>query len=83
MIHEGEKCCTSAEEKLPDYVHTTWNGGCKKVKNIQGLEILKDRKCYLMPDDDQKKDKNDRLLPQESQPGFQTMMELKKKLDKL
>ncbi|MEJ2043673.1 MAG: hypothetical protein P8X74_03750 [Reinekea sp.] len=52
IMVEGEKCVTEAEEKFPDYILTTWNGGGAKVKNIQGLEILKDRDGYLWPDDD-------------------------------
>lgn len=93
IIHEGEKCCdisgldkkdTNGEitnlAPLPDFTHTTWNGGGKKCRSVQGLEIFKGRDVYLLPDDDQKTDKHGELLPHEKQPGQKTMIDLKKRL---
>lgn len=52
IIHEGEKSIGDAEKKLPEFTHTAWNGGGKKYKNIQDLNILKDKEIFLLPDDD-------------------------------
>lgn len=81
LFHEGEKCCDYAENDLPDFVHVTWNGGGKKVKKVVGLDALKGRQCYILPDDDQKIDKKTgNLLPKEKQPGYQTALDLKNRL---
>lgn len=52
IIHEGEKYVDIAEEKLPQFTHTAWNGGGKKFGNIQALDILKGKEIFLLPDDD-------------------------------
>lgn len=52
IIHEGEKYVNIAEEKLPQFTHTAWNGGGKKFGNIQALDILKGKEIFLLPDDD-------------------------------
>lgn len=52
IIHEGEKYINIAEEKLPEFTHTAWNGGGKKYRNIQSLSILDDKEVFLLPDDD-------------------------------
>lgn len=81
LFHEGEKCCDYATNDLPDFVHVTWNGGGKKVKKVVGFDMLAGRKCYILPDDDQKIDKKTGdLLPKEKQPGYQTALDLKNRL---
>lgn len=85
LWHEGEKCVDIAEENLPEFIHLTWNGGGKKYGKIQGLdnEQLKERKHYILPDDDQQHHKaTGEILPKEDQPGYSTAVGLRNKIGK-
>lgn len=75
MIHEGAKCAKIAEEKLPGFIHTTWNGGGAKVKYVDFTPLGKSASIYIYPDDDQKKNKRP-----EQQPGIKTALEIQKKI---
>lgn len=84
LIHEGEKCADIGNKELDNFVSVSWNGGGKKWDLIEGLEILKGREVYLLPDDDQMRAASSReVFPPEEQPGIKTMLGLQKKLKKL
>ena len=83
IFHEGEKPTDVANESLTDFVHLSWNGGGKKWKKIQGLEVLKGREGFLLPDDDQMRSKATKeIMSPGDQPGIITMSGLGKRLKK-
>jgi hypothetical protein len=50
VIHEGAKCAEAAGV-ISGFIHTAYNGGGKKVHNVD-LTPLKGRVVYIYPDDD-------------------------------
>jgi hypothetical protein len=78
LIVEGAKAAEAAN-KLPGFVATTWNGGGKKCKQAD-WSILKDRKVFIYPDDDQKKNRSNELMAWYEQPGIATAFEIKEQL---
>ena len=65
----GEKCAEIVDEHLSgQFIPVTWNGGEKKVKEVD-FSPLKNRTVFCWPDDDVKHDKEGQLLPQGQQPG--------------
>jgi hypothetical protein len=54
VIHEGAKCARAAQEALPGFVHTAYNGGGKKLSGVD-LSPLRGRTVYIYPDDDRDK----------------------------
>jgi hypothetical protein len=78
LIVEGAKSAKAAEV-LTDFIPVTWNGGTNKVKYVD-WKPLKDRKIYIYPDDDQKKDKRKKPYPWHKQPGISAAIEIKSKL---
>jgi len=52
FIVEGEKAADAAQKLFPDYVVTTWPGGCKAVSKAN-WPILKGRKVSIWPDADE------------------------------
>jgi len=65
-IHEGPKCVFTASEQIPEFIHTGWNSGGKKLKLVD-YEPIRGRTVIIYPDDDA--------------PGRQTAIELKKILE--
>jgi hypothetical protein len=78
LVVEGAKAAEAAK-KIPGFIPTTWNGGCKKVK-LADWEQLADREIYIYPDDDQHRFDNGRRKPWHSQEGVAAALEIKKLL---
>ena len=70
LIHEGAKCAKIAEENLPGFIHTTWNGGGQKARYVDFTLLGTKAPIYIYPDDDQKRGRDGELLPPEKQPGI-------------
>jgi hypothetical protein len=86
MIHEGAKCADIAQEKMPEWVHLSWSGGSGKA-DLAKWSMLKDfEDIYILPDDDQKKYPENKLvnageiMPPEEQPGLKAALKIKDKL---
>ena len=52
MVHEGEKCANFGARYLPEYCHTTSQGGCGGAKKTD-WSPLKDKDVYIFPDNDE------------------------------
>ena len=68
LMVEGEKTADAGKEFFPEFITITWYGGCQQAKNVN-LSVLKNKKVYLIPDNDQ--------------PGYEAMELLRDKLLKL
>lgn len=78
LIVFGEKCAEIVDEHLSDqFIPVTWNGGEKKVKDVD-FSPIENRTVFCWPDDDVKHDKEGQLLPQDQQPGTITAEAIKK-----
>jgi hypothetical protein len=76
LIVEGCKAAHAAAA-LEEFIPVTWNGGGGKVAKAN-WSILKDRKVYIYPDDDQKKDpKTKKLLPEHLQAGMRAAFKIR------
>jgi len=82
MIHEGAKCAKIAEEKLPTFIHTTWNGGGAKAKQVFFAPLGTRAQIYIYPDDDQKKDNVGNMKSPPQQPGIKTGITVKQRIKK-
>lgn len=71
LIVFGEKCADVADS-LGQFIAVTWNGGEKKVNEVD-FGPLENRTVYVWPDDDQQKYVNGpdkgKMMPPEEQPG--------------
>lgn len=52
VIHEGAKCASMAQEKIPSFVHTAWSGGSHKA-GMADWSCLKGRDVIIYPDADE------------------------------
>ena len=80
IIHEGAKAAEAGKIALPECTHITWNGGAKKVKQIDWSSILTGSTVYLLPDDDHKTDRDGVELPKDKQPGYSAMLHIYQQL---
>lgn len=83
LITEGAKAADAATV-IPGFIPVAWNGGGKKCKQAD-WSLLKDRRVYIYPDDDQKcypedHPKAGEIKPPHEQPGIATALDIKKKL---
>lgn len=70
IIVEGCKTAAAAEHYFPNYVVTTWQGGCKAVK-LADFSSIYGRKVIIIPDADKLIDeRTSDFFPWENQPGM-------------
>jgi hypothetical protein len=73
IIHEGAKAADTAQQSLPIFTHIAWNGGAKKVNQVD-WSFLSQSIVYLIPDDDAKRERDNTIKPIEQQPGYAAML---------
>jgi putative DNA primase/helicase len=76
LVVEGCKTAQAAEQ-IPGFVVVTWPGGTKRVTRPD-WSPLKNRRVYIYPDDDLKRDGNGNTRPWHKQPGYEAAIEIKK-----
>lgn len=76
LIVEGCKTAQAAGQ-IPGFVVVTWPGGTKRADRPD-WSPLKDRRVFIYPDDDLKRDGNGNTRPWHKQPGYEAAIEIKK-----
>lgn len=82
LIVEGCKTAEAAQQALPNFTVHTWNRGTSNIDKAD-WSIFENETLYFWPDDDQKKDRNNKIKPPHEQPGIKAALELKKILPHL
>lgn len=95
LLVEGEKCADAGDAELPDHVVMSWPGGGKADGKVD-WSPLAGRRVVTWADADAKREKltpdlealgvtqeSQPILPEEQQPGFQTMARIREHLRSL
>lgn len=77
LITEGNKC---ADIEIEGRLSMTWYGGGNQIKKYNWKVLKEIEDIIFWPDYDIKKDKEERIFPDERQPGLKTALEIQKKL---